>query len=74
MTEISRNFSKPIKHGQGYVIDEQRGDIAIRSHIMPSYKDALRYRSEKIEQARIELIEGRIYRAETSHLKQLYGR
>lgn len=44
----SDRFSKPIKCGDGYVIDEQRGNAAIRSHILPTHAAALAYRAEQI--------------------------
>jgi hypothetical protein len=44
-------FSKPFRFGDGYVVDEQRGDAAIRSHIMPTKKEAMAYRAKAIREA-----------------------
>ena len=50
-TTNTNKFSQPIRHGDGYVIDEQRGNLAFRSHILPTRAAALAYRAEQIRKS-----------------------
>lgn len=54
MNKTADRFSKPIQQGMGYVIDEQRGDLAFRSHVLPTYKAAMAYRAAQIKKAEHE--------------------
>ncbi len=49
--EAEQQFSRPIRHGDGYVIDEYRpgANAAFRANQM-TYRDAMTYRREMIRQ------------------------